>query len=216
MEKIAIVGSTELAGQLRYYFESTGFGEVTGMFDDFESAGSIKNGLPILGKISEVPELLSKDAFDTVAIGIGYKHRKFRKEVFEFLKKNKVPVTTFVHPSSYVEKTAVIKEGCLVLVDSTILMNAELDENVLVAARGFVSHDVKIHAHTYCAPAVRLAGDTEVGECCFLGINTTSVNGITIGNNVQTAAGSVLTKDVPSNVLVAGVPAEIKKEISLD
>jgi acetyltransferase-like isoleucine patch superfamily enzyme len=31
--------------------------------------------------------------------------------------------------------------------------------------------------------------------------------------NVQTAAGSVLTKDVPSNVMVAGVPAQIKKKI---
>lgn len=62
-------------------------------------------------------------------------------------------------------------------------------------------------------PAINLAGNTEVGECCFLGINTTSISGITIGMNVQTAAGSVLTKDVPSNVMVAGVPAEIKKKI---
>lgn len=215
MQKIAIVGSTELAYQLIYYFESTAFGTVVGMFDDFESAGTIKYKRPILGKTCDVPGLFKKGMFHTVAIGIGYKHRKFRKEIFEFLKNDRVPVATFVHPKSYVEKSAVIKEGCIVLVDCTILMNAQLHENVFVAPRCFISHDVKVRAHTYCAPAINLAGNTEVGGCCFLGISTTSIDGIRIGTNVQTAAGSVLTKDVPSNVMVAGVPAEVKREISL-
>ena len=206
----------ELAYQLLYYFESTAFGTVAGMFDDFESAGTIKYDRPILGKTRDIPGLFKKGTFDAVAIGVGYKHRKFRKEIYEHLKKNQVPITTFVHPNSYVEKTAIIREGCIVLVDCTILMNAQLHENVLLAPRCFISHHVKIHAHTYCAPAINLAGNTEVGECCFLGINTTSVDGITIGMNVQTAAGSVLTKDVPSNVMVAGVPAEIKKKISIN
>jgi len=58
-----------------------------------------------------------------------------------------------------------------------------------------------------------LCGNTEVGECSFLGVGTTSVDSIRIGNNVQTAAGSVLTKDVPSDVLVAGVPAVVKKSL---
>ena len=213
MQKIAIIGSTELAHQLIYYFESTAFGTVVGMFDDFESEGVIKYDRPILGKTSDVPELLKKRAFDTVVISVGYKHRKFRRDIYQHLKKNQVPIATFIHPNSYVEKSAVIKEGCIILVDCTILLNARLHENVYVAPRCFISHDVKMHAHTYCAPAVNLAGNTEVGECCFLGINTTSINNITIGMNVQTAAGSVLTKDVPSNVMVAGVPAQIKKKI---
>ncbi|MHC4665964.1 MAG: acetyltransferase [Planctomycetota bacterium] len=216
MKKIAIIGSTRLAYQLIYYFESTAFGTVVGLFDDFESPGTVKYDRPVLGKTSDIPPLFRQTAFDTVAVGVGYKHRKFRKEVFEFLKKNQVPVATFVHPSAYVEKSAEINEGCIVLVDCTILMNARLHENVYLAPRCFVSHNVNIHAHTFCAPAVNLAGNTEVDECCFLGINTTSVDGIRIGTNVQTAAGSVLTKDAPPNVMVAGVPAVVKKEISFD
>jgi sugar O-acyltransferase (sialic acid O-acetyltransferase NeuD family) len=216
MKKIAIIGSTRLAYQLIYYFESTAFGKVVGLFDDYESPGAVKHNRPILGKTSDVSALFKKGTFDKVAMGVGYKHRKFRKEVFEFMKKNQVPVATFVHPSSYVEKSAKIDQGCIVLVDCTVLMNARLHENVYLAPRCFVSHDVKIHAHTFCAPAVNLAGNSEVGECCFLGINTTSVDGIRIGTNVQTAAGSVLTKDAPPNVMVAGVPAVVKKEISFD
>lgn len=151
MQKIAIIGSTELAHQLIYYFESTAFGKVVGLFDDFESPGTVKHDRPILGKTCDIPALFKKGTFDTVAIGVGYKHRKFRKAVYEHLENNQVPIATFIHPNSYVEKSAIVREGCIVLVDCTVLMNAQLHENVYVAPRCFISHDVKIHAHTCCA-----------------------------------------------------------------
>jgi sugar O-acyltransferase (sialic acid O-acetyltransferase NeuD family) len=216
MQRIAMVGSGELSDRLIYYFEDTGFGRVVGMFDDFETVGAAKNGRPILGKTEEIPAAFRKGAFDAVAIAIGYKHRRFRKEVYATLKGQGVPIATFVHPSSYVEKSARLREGSIVLVNCTIDMNARLGENVLLASRGFVSHHVDIGSHTYCGPAVNLAGNTGIGECCFLGINTTVIDGVRIGTNVQTAAGSVVTKDVPDHVLVAGVPAVVKKTLSFE
>jgi acetyltransferase-like isoleucine patch superfamily enzyme len=39
------------------------------------------------------------------------------------------------------------------------------------------------------------------------------IDGITIGNNSIVGAGSVVTKDVPSNVQVLGVPASISKDL---
>ena len=38
--------------------------------------------------------------------------------------------------------------------------------------------------------------------------------GVTIGNGVVIGAGSIVTKDVPDNVVIAGTPAKIIKEIS--
>lgn len=216
MKRLAMVGSGELSDRLTYYFEDTGFGRVVGMFDDFETVGAVKNARPILGKTDEIPSVFKKGAFDTVAIAIGYKHRKFRKEVYESLKGHGIPIATFVHPSSHVEKSALLQEGSIVLVGCTIDMNARVGENVLLSSRCFVSHHVKIGSHTFCGPAVNLAGNTQIGECCFLGINTTSIDGVSIGMNVQTAAGSVVTKDVPDHVLIAGVPAVVKKTVSLD
>jgi sugar O-acyltransferase (sialic acid O-acetyltransferase NeuD family) len=216
MQRIAMVGSGELSERLVYYFEDTGFGRVVGMFDDFETVGEIKNDRPILGKMEEVPATFRKDAFDAVAIAIGYKHRRFRKEVYAAMKRQEIPVATFVHPSSYVEKSVLLQEGSIVLVDCTIDMHARIGENVLLSSRSFVSHHVKIGSHTFCGPAVNLAGNAEIGECCFLGINTTCIDGVRIGRNVQTAGGSVVTKDVPDHTLIAGVPAVVKKTLSSD
>ena len=199
-----------------YYFESTHFGTVVGMFDDFEEPGSIKHGRSVLGPITAMSDLFKTGVFDSAAIGIGYRHRHFRKEMYLFLKKIQIPIVTYIHPSAHVEPSAQIGEGAIVLVDCAIDMHADIQENVFISSRCFISHDVSIKGHTYCAPNVSLAGHTQVGEGCFLGISTTTVDGVYIGDYSQSAAGAVVTKQVPENVLVAGVPAVVKKHLAAD
>lgn len=52
-----------------------------------------------------------------------------------------------------------------------------------------------------------------IGDNCWFGANVTAQQGITIGNGCVISAGSVVTKDVPDNAWVAGVPATVKKII---
>ncbi|CAO3610667.1 unnamed protein product [Cunninghamella blakesleeana] len=53
----------------------------------------------------------------------------------------------------------------------------------------------------------------QIGKDCWIGGKAIICPGIKIGNGVTVAAGAVVTKDVPDNVLVAGVPAKIIKKI---
>lgn len=48
----------------------------------------------------------------------------------------------------------------------------------------------------------------EIGNDCFIGYNSTILLGVKIGDNVIIGAGSVVTKDIPSNSVAAGVPAK--------
>jgi maltose O-acetyltransferase len=52
-----------------------------------------------------------------------------------------------------------------------------------------------------------------IGEGAWLGLGCTILAGVTIGARSVVAAGAVVTKDVPDNTLVAGVPAKIVKEL---
>lgn len=61
-----------------------------------------------------------------------------------------------------------------------------------------------------------IAEPVKIGDDVWIGANVTILPGVTIGNNVIVAAGAVVTKDVPDNVLVAGVPAKVIKEIEDD
>ncbi len=62
-------------------------------------------------------------------------------------------------------------------------------------------------ATTYPAPIV-------IGKGVWIGAGATVLQGVTIGDNAVIAAGAVVTKDVPSNTVVGGIPAKIIKKIS--
>lgn len=52
-----------------------------------------------------------------------------------------------------------------------------------------------------------------IGNDCWIGGNAIILMGITIGNGVTVGAGSVVTKDVPDNVVVVGNPAKVIKTL---
>lgn len=51
-------------------------------------------------------------------------------------------------------------------------------------------------------------GKIKIGNNCFIGYNVTILPGVTIGNNVIVGAGSLVTKSIPDDVVVCGVPAK--------
>lgn len=53
-----------------------------------------------------------------------------------------------------------------------------------------------------------------IGKNCWFGAGCIVLPGVTIGDNVVVGAGSVVTKDIPSNVVVVGNPAHVLREIN--
>ena len=54
-----------------------------------------------------------------------------------------------------------------------------------------------------------------IGDNVWIGMNAVVLKGVTIGENSVVAAGAVVSKDVPANVIVAGNPAVIVKELKV-
>lgn len=52
-------------------------------------------------------------------------------------------------------------------------------------------------------------GKVRIGGYCYIGTGSQIMPGVTLGNNVLVAAGSIVTKSVPSGFVVGGNPAKI-------
>lgn len=90
----------------------------------------------------------------------------------------------------------------------------EIGNNVTIT-RGvsFVNHDGGCAVFRDEYPSLNRYGKIKIGSNVFIGINSILMPGVTVGDNVVIAAGSIITKDVPNNVVVGGIPAKIIKTI---
>ncbi|SEI92521.1 transferase hexapeptide (six repeat-containing protein) [Bhargavaea ginsengi] len=91
----------------------------------------------------------------------------------------------------------------------------EIGNHVTVGANvQFVTHDGGVWVLRDKHPKIDVFGRIMIQDNCFIGINSIIMPNVKIGRNSIVAAGSVVTRDVPPNSIVAGVPAKVIKNIS--
>lgn len=61
--------------------------------------------------------------------------------------------------------------------------------------------------------ALQFNKDVHIGRCVWVGANVTICPGVTIGDNSVIGAGSVVTKDIPANVVAVGNPCKVTRKI---
>ncbi len=60
---------------------------------------------------------------------------------------------------------------------------------------------------------IGIASPVKIGNGSWIGAKTLILGGVNVGEGVIIAAGSLVAKDTPNNVLVAGVPAHVKRSL---
>lgn len=90
----------------------------------------------------------------------------------------------------------------------TIGCNAQIAPNVSIYTAGHPVHpDVRNTGYEYGIPVT-------IGDNVWIGGNTVILPGVTIGNNVVIGAGSVVTHDLPDNVIAAGNPCRVLRTLT--
>jgi acetyltransferase-like isoleucine patch superfamily enzyme len=77
----------------------------------------------------------------------------------------------------------------------------------------FHNHDGGVGIFRKKYPGINVFKPITVGNNVFIGSNSTLMPGIAIGNNVVIGASSVVTRDIPDNSVVAGVPAKFIRSV---
>jgi acetyltransferase EpsM len=124
-----------------------------------------------------------------------------------------VTCCTLVHPLAYVSSRASLASGVYIGAFCTINSRVRIGEQASIHARAHVAHDTSIGAYARLFAGCNVAGNVEVGEGATVGMGATIIEELQIGAGAYIAAGAAVTEDVPPRVLVAGVPARIKKSL---
>nr|WP_315177513.1 NeuD/PglB/VioB family sugar acetyltransferase [uncultured Flavobacterium sp.] len=106
-----------------------------------------------------------------------------------------------------------IGTGSNILMHSVFSNSISLGIGCLVYYNAIITHDCTIGQFVEISPAAVLLGNCKVGSFSHIGANATIMPNVIIGKNVVVGAGAVVTKDVPDNTVVAGIPAKVIKEL---
>jgi acetyltransferase-like isoleucine patch superfamily enzyme len=88
-----------------------------------------------------------------------------------------------------------------------------LGDHVSATRTQFITHDGAVWVFRDKHPNVDRVAPIKVGNNVFLGFGAIILPGVTIGDNVIIGAATLVTKDIPSNTVYAGVPAKFIKTL---
>ena len=116
-----------------------------------------------------------------------------------------------------IQKGATIGKNCKISSHTFICEGVHIEDNVFVGHGVMFTNDLFPRSTnpdgSQQTDADWTMVETFVKKGASVGSNATILCGITIGENALIGAGSVVTKDVPSNTIVAGNPAKIIKKL---
>lgn len=182
-------------------------------FDDINDDlyGKLYDKFPILKSTQEV-QTYFKTTSNKFTIGIG--NPVLRKKLYDIFTKLGGEFTSTISSKASIGNYGnIINNGCNIMTGAVITNDIFIGKGVLINLNCTIGHDCKIGDFVEMSPGVHISGNCKIGAYTNIGTNATILPKISLGQNVIVAAGAVVTKDVPDNCMVAGVPAIIKKEL---
>ncbi|GAX89572.1 2,3,4,5-tetrahydropyridine-2,6-dicarboxylate N-acetyltransferase [Effusibacillus lacus] len=110
---------------------------------------------------------------------------------------------------------AVIMMGAVINIGAVIGEGTMIDMGVVVGGRGTIGKNCHIGAGAVIAGVIEppSAKPVVIEDDVLVGANAVILEGVRVGKGSVVAAGAIVVDDVPENVVVAGVPARIIKQI---
>lgn len=173
-------------------------------YDDFTPELISFRGYPVLKSESEVKNRFKGDFYFVLGVG----KPEYREILFNKFSKlggilSSVISSKSIYTGQLIQQKFDLMNLCYLGPETSI------GEGTLINTGAQIHHEVKVGKFCEISPRALLLGKVQVGNYCSIGGNATILPKVVLGNNVIVGAGSVVTKDVPDNHTVMGVPGKI-------
>jgi sugar O-acyltransferase (sialic acid O-acetyltransferase NeuD family) len=207
---MVVLGAGGLARQIRDVLHQLKLVDESVLFDNVTTPPvDTRFGMKVLTTKEDLVAWFKKDGFFIPGIA----SPADKKKLIAFAEECGGTLSNLISPAAHISDLDV-QTGTAVILTSAIIENGvSLGKGVLINIGAFVTHETQVGDYTEIAPGARLLGKCRVGSMCSIGTGAIILPKVTIGDNVIVAAGAVVTTNIPSNVMVAGVPAVVKKKL---
>jgi len=207
-KQIVIVGNGLFAEDVSDLIQMTGMYEIVAFIEGIEKekCNQLHDGIPVLW-VDDIKGI------NPEALFIGAIGSPKRKGIIQKLQQKGYNFTSFIHPSSTVFTSATISEGSIISVGSIVSAKTIVGKHTIINRGCLIGHHVHIGNFVTISPGAKIAGKVIINDGAYIGMGSIIIDGITVGANSIVGAGAVVTKNVPDNVMVVGVPARIIKNL---
>jgi len=204
MAKIVVLGVGEIADLAHYYFTNDTEHEVVAFTLDKEYIqDSTFKGLPIVD-FEDVEKTYPPEDYQ-MFVAIGYKRvNKAREEKYSQAKGKGYSLVSYISSRANVFDNVTIGDNCFVLEDNTLQPFCRLGNNVVAWSGNHIGHHSRIEDHCFITSHVVISGGVVVEPYCFLGVNATIRDHITIARENVIGAGCLITRDTQPREVYVG------------
>ena len=166
--------------------------------------GNQFNHLDFSIKVSNHLEILEYSYY-----ALGVYQPKHKIKIVETLNPNIDRFVNVIHDGLDISKMSTL--GCGLLINSKVSIAAHTTIGNFVSINRHVSigHHTTIGDYVSINPGSNIAGNVIIGDGTTIGMGVNIIDGVKIGKNTIIGAGSVVTKDIPDNVVAYGSPCKI-------
>lgn len=142
-------------------------------------------------------------------IAIAIASGNIRSRILIQLEKICFPVVTVIHPQTFISPTATIGRGCFIKAGAIVETKTSIGDLCIIDNGVIVAHDNKISPAVHLAPGVVTGGYVQIGAKTIVGTGSSIATGTVIGENCIVSVGTAVTRDIPDNSVIEGVPGKI-------
>lgn len=184
-------------------------------FNDVRT-GEIDHGFEILGSFED---LLSKPTLKGMNFLLTMGDNKIRTELSNQIICLGGEVPSLIHPTAVISRFAKISPvGVYISPFTYVQADSSIGDNTVLLSHVNISHTTNIGRSCFIAGGATIGAYTTMEDFVFVGQGALSISAKAkhIGHHAYIGARSLLTRDIPANVVVAGSPARILRDTTCD